>query len=119
MKDSLKLVDPWPIKPEQFTKMGYLWPCFLYWIYCFAGYFNIQTNFMEVILSRYNFETILDWCYGGVNATIPGNGGPDCANFLSFKRRILETLFGCIISLIYFLGGWFYITYPASFRTVR
>lgn len=74
---------------------------------------------MEVILSRYNFETILDWCYGGVNATIPGNGGPDCANFLSFKRRILETLFGCIVSLTYFLGGWFYITYPASFRTVR
>ena len=74
---------------------------------------------MDELLLRYSFNTIHDWGYGGVNETIPGNGGPECANFLSLERRFIETLFGCAVSISYFLWGYHHITYPTSFPFVR
>ncbi|XP_076064555.1 transmembrane protein 164 isoform X2 [Oratosquilla oratoria] len=70
-------------------------------------------------MGRYSVENILDWSYGGVDGTIPGNGGPTCAGFLSIQRRLVETFFGCALSLTYFFWGYAYITYPTSYRFVR
>lgn len=36
---------------------------------------------------------MFDWAYGGINASIPRNVGPDCAFYLSPKRKLLETIF--------------------------
>ena len=68
---------------------------------------------------RYKLKNFLDWSYGGVNGTIPGNGGPDCANFLSFERRVFETVLGCILALGYCFWGYQNITYPTTFPFVR
>ena len=47
---------------------------------------------------------MLEWAYSGVNASIPRNVGPECAGYLSIKRRIIETL---LISVyIIFLLTW-------------
>nr|XP_053638069.1 transmembrane protein 164-like isoform X3 [Cherax quadricarinatus] len=69
--------------------------------------------------SRYTLENVLDWSYGGVDPSIPGNGGPSCANFLSMHRRLFETFLGCAIPLVYFFWGYSYITYPSSYKFVR
>ena len=74
---------------------------------------------MDELSFHYNWKTISDWGYGGVNETIPGNGGPKCFHFMSLERRFFETLFGCIISLGYFFWGYSHITYPTSFPFVR
>lgn len=37
--------------------------------------------------------SMLDWAYVGVNITVKGNGGPDCAAFLTMTKRIFETVF--------------------------
>lgn len=36
---------------------------------------------------------MLEWTYEGVNSSIPRNQGPECANYLSSKRKIIETFF--------------------------
>ncbi|XP_066967701.1 transmembrane protein 164 [Macrobrachium rosenbergii] len=69
--------------------------------------------------NRYTLDNVLDWSYGGVDPTIPGNGGPSCANFISMHRRLIETLLGIAISFIYFFWGYSYLTYPSSYKFVR
>lgn len=68
---------------------------------------------------RYTLENVLDWSYGGVDGSIPGNGGPDCANFLTIHCRLFETLLGIAIPIVYFFWGYSYITYPSSYKFVR
>ncbi|KAJ8680975.1 hypothetical protein QAD02_016762 [Eretmocerus hayati] len=36
---------------------------------------------------------MFEWAYIGVNASIPRNVGPECASYLSPKRRVIETFF--------------------------
>ena len=42
----------------------------------------------------------LTWLYAGIDYTLEGNGGPECANFLSTKHRLLETMFVLLASVI-------------------
>ena len=49
---------------------------------------------------------MLEWAYDGVNSSIPRNSGPECANYMSPKRRIIETF--CVSIFIIFCLSWGY-----------
>ncbi|KAK3739954.1 hypothetical protein QZH41_012792 [Actinostola sp. cb2023] len=46
---------------------------------------------------------ITDIAYGGVDPRLPGNGGPECVDFLSPRQRFLETLSYITFAFVLFL----------------
>ncbi|GAB6021303.1 hypothetical protein CHUAL_003918 [Chamberlinius hualienensis] len=48
----------------------------------------------------------LKWIYDGVDPSIPGNGGPDCASYSSMYYRVLEATIVIFISSFYAYWGW-------------
>ncbi|KFM77106.1 Transmembrane protein 164, partial [Stegodyphus mimosarum] len=62
---------------------------------------------------------VSDWSYHGVNHSIKGNGGPDCVNFLSSQRRILETVVACSIGCYSVCWGYKRYTLPPVPKVVR
>ena len=58
-----------------------------------------------------NHSTVwLDWSYGGVDFDLPGNGGLECRDHVTFSRRIGETIIG--VALPFVLYVLHKLTYP-------
>jgi hypothetical protein len=49
---------------------------------------------------------MFEWAYSGVNASMPSNGGPECAAFLSSSRRLIETAITLAFAVICILWGY-------------
>ena len=71
---------------------------------------NNQSNFASflemdlgiLIAKKWNNWSIFT---GGIDFDLPGNGGPECLKYLTWKQRILETLLGLGLTLLaYWLG---------------
>lgn len=56
---------------------------------------------MTIFAKMVDVNYIADVLYGGVDFALPGNGGRECAEFLSSKQRVVETvvyeLFTCFV----------------------
>lgn len=61
---------------------------------------------------------MFEWAYDGVNSSIPRNVGPECANYLSLKRRIIETLFISMFIISFIVWGLKRITLPKKLAYV-
>ena len=44
---------------------------------------------------------MLEWLYSGVDFSMAGNGGPECARFLSTKQLIIETVVVTLYAIIF------------------
>ncbi|XP_020285707.1 transmembrane protein 164 [Pseudomyrmex gracilis] len=61
---------------------------------------------------------MFEWAYDGVNTSIPRNVGPECANYLSIKRRIIETLLISVFVTSCILWGLKRVTLPKNLTFV-
>ena len=52
------------------------------------------------------------WMYEGVDYTLPGNGGIECASFLSPTRKIVETIVFLVLGCLEILFAKRFITLP-------
>lgn len=59
-------------------------------------------------------EGAMDWAYSGVNATVPRNAGPECAEFLNPTRRRIETVIVLAAAWGIFKWGLNRITLPTA-----
>lgn len=62
---------------------------------------------------------MFEWAYDGINSSIPRNVGPECANYLSLKRRIIETLFISVFIISCIVWGLKHVTLPKKVAYVN
>src|SRR6218665_445006 len=54
-----------------------------------------------------DWRELVSWTYSGINYSLAGNGGPECAAMVPGSQKIAETVFVAVMS---FLEVW--LTYP-------
>lgn len=75
---------------------------------------NIETIFYLFPVAQAEIRAMFEWSYDGVNASIPRNVGPECAGYLSLKRRIIETSAISIIIISLLIWGHKRINLPTK-----
>lgn len=73
-----------------------------------------QIIFPFVTVIQAELSTMFEWAYDGVNASIARNIGPECAYYLSPKRRIIETLLISLFIIGCLVWGYKRIRLPAQ-----
>ncbi|XP_011304446.1 transmembrane protein 164 [Fopius arisanus] len=62
---------------------------------------------------------MLEWAYEGVNASIPRNVGPECANYLPSKYKIMETLSVSVLIVYLVAKGYRSLSLPKRIKCVN
>ncbi|KAJ8867962.1 hypothetical protein PR048_031771 [Dryococelus australis] len=55
---------------------------------------------------------MFEWAYSGVDASVPGNGGVECASFLSARRRVVESVIAVFFAVILICWGFKSLSVP-------
>lgn len=63
--------------------------------------------------------SVSEWAYAGVNHSIAGNGGPECAQFVPGVRRIWETLLAVVWASTMVVWSYRRVQVPPAPRVVR
>ncbi|XP_059482121.1 transmembrane protein 164 isoform X1 [Neocloeon triangulifer] len=56
-------------------------------------------------------ERMWEWAYVGINASLPGDGGPECAAYLSKRVIWVETVYTSILASLLIAWGWRHVTF--------
>lgn len=63
--------------------------------------------------------SVSEWAYAGVNHSIAGNGGPECAQFVPGLRRIWETVLAVLWASALVMWSYHRVQLPPAPRVVR
>lgn len=76
----------------------------------------ISKKSMDAVIAKVNssWSHVLDWTYAGVDYSLPGNGGEDCARFLSPTQRLLESMLATLLGLLTMRLAYPKLTLPAT-----
>ncbi|XP_046467637.1 transmembrane protein 164 isoform X1 [Neodiprion pinetum] len=72
----------------------------------------ILTRIHTYICTVLDSFVMLEWAYSGVNASVPRNVGPECAEYLTPSRRVVETIAATILVAVTVIWGLKRITLP-------
>nr|XP_002129750.1 transmembrane protein 164 [Ciona intestinalis] len=62
---------------------------------------------------------MLDWLYSGVDFTLDGNGGTECAQYLSLQHRVYETILVVFVSVVEIIVAIKYIRNKPLHKQVK
>ena len=62
-----------------------------------------------------NVSDFWDVLYGGIRPDIPGNGGEECAAYLTRKTMLLETLLSTFMMVVVSIFGYYTYSMPQIF----
>ena len=48
----------------------------------------------------------IGWMYSGVDFSLPGNGGPECVDFIPFPQKVIETVIFAGLSIIWMMWAY-------------
>lgn len=69
-------------------------------------------------MSQFVWRDLFLWTYAGVNNSLVGNGGQECAEFISTFQKIVETIVFSLIGIVEICYAWPRLTLPSKVSSV-
>jgi hypothetical protein len=66
------------------------------------------------VTGQSDWSDLFNWSYAGVNHSMIGNGGSDCAAFIPTRQKIFETLFFTAVGIFEICWAWPRVTLPSG-----